>query len=273
MTVPQAESAIAFVEKVLADLTSVFHRVNNILPEEQEALCIPMHMPVAEALTLMEQNNFSQIPITAGKIVLGTFSYRSFAQKISAFTGEKLDLNQMQVREFVEQVEFIDVMDDLVKALDSLDKRDAILVGNKTNLTGLLTSMDIVKYLYILSSPFVLLGEIEKGIRNVIRDTCTPQQLHEIMLQTLSQIYRAENMPKSLEEMTFNDYVQIMGYGGTWEHFEAIFGEGDLHRKRTRAKLKEIGELRNDAFHFKRELSENDINTLEPIRITGIVRA
>lgn len=262
MTVPQAELAIAFAEEAIADLTSVFHRVNNVLPENQEPLCISLDMPVAKALALMERNNFSQIPIKAGDEILGIFSYRSFAQKISAFSGEKVDLNQIQVREFIERAEFVDVLDDFIKTLDTLDKNDTILVGNRKNLSGIITPIDLVKYLYKLSSPFVLLGEVEKGVRNIIRDSSTPEQLQEMIQQTLSQIYQAEKMPKSLEDMTFNDYVQVIGDGRTWKYFEAVFGSGDLQRKRTRVKLEQIGDLRNDAFHFKRDLLEEDINIL-----------
>jgi hypothetical protein len=262
MTVPQPIPVAAVPEEAPADLTSVFHRVNNVLPEDQALLCIPFDMPVAQALDLMERNNFSQIPIKAGNEILGVFSYRYFAQKVSAFTGEKIDLNQIQVGEFVDKVEFIDILDDLVKTLESLDKKDAILVGNRKELNGVLTPIDLVRYLYRLSSPFVLLGEIEKGVRNIIRDSSTPEKLQEMIQQTLSQVYQAEKMPKLLADMTFNDYVQVIGDGRTWKHFEVVFGSGDLQRKRTRVKLEQIRDLRNDTFHFKRELLEDDINTL-----------
>ncbi len=262
MTLPQEEHIVAVVEEFLADLTSIFHKVNNVLPEDQNPLAIPIDMSVGQALALMEESNYSQMPIKAGETVLGVFSYRSFAQKISTLNGEKIDLNEMQVREFMESIEFIDILDDLVKTLDALDKKDVILVGNKKHLDGLLTPIDLVRYLYKLSSPFLLIGEIEKAIRNILRDTTTPDQLQQLMKQTLSQRYKEDNMPASLEEMTFNDYIQVIADGRSWKYFEAVFGSGEFHRKRTRTKLKTIGDLRNDTFHFKRELSENDISTL-----------
>ena len=262
MTVPQPIPVAVPVEEATTDLTNVFHRVNNVLPEDQTLLCIPFDTPVIDALEAMKKSGFSQIPIIAGDQVLGVFSYRSFSQKISDFTGEKIDLSQIQVREFVEKVEIIDVLDDLVKTLESLNKTDAILVGTLKELRGVLTPIDLVRYLYKLSSPFVLLGEVEKGVRNIIRDSSTPEKLLEMIQQTLSQVYQADKMPRSLEEMTFNDYVQVIGDGRTWKHFEVIFGSGDLQRKRTRVKLEQIRDLRNDIFHFKRELLEDDINTL-----------
>jgi predicted transcriptional regulator len=262
MTLPQVESIIVLLEEARQDLTSVFHRVNNVLPEDQDALCISIDTPLIEALALMKKHNYSQIPIKAGDEVLGIFSYRSFAQRITEFMDEKINLDQIPIGEFIEHAGFVDVLDDLVSTLDTLDKKDVILVGDRKNLKGILTPIDLVKYLYKLSSPFVLLGEIEKGIRNIIRDSVTPEQLQDMIQQTLSQIYLADKMPKSLEEMTFNDYVQFIGDGRAWKYFEGVFGLGDLQRKRTRAKLEVLRDLRNDAFHFKRDLLEDDINKL-----------
>ena len=55
-------------EKSLKDL---FHRVGQILPEEQELITIPPETTAREALELMQKHNFSQIPVTAGNEVLG----------------------------------------------------------------------------------------------------------------------------------------------------------------------------------------------------------
>lgn len=68
--------------------------------------------------------------------------------------------------------------------------------------------------------------------------------------------------------MTFNDYIQIIGDGRNWPHFEVVFGTGaaDWQRKRTAERLKEVRDLRNDVFHFKRRLLPEDIDTLQTQR-------
>jgi predicted transcriptional regulator len=262
MTVPQADPSIAFVEIDATDLTRVFLRVNNFVSEDQELLWVSPETSVLQALALMKENNYSQIPVKAGTNVLGIFSYRSFATQITEYIGEKFDPNQLRVVDFTENIEFVHVSEDLSKTLDTLYKKDAILVGNPDDLKALLTPIDLVRGLYKLSSPFVLIKEIEGGIRNIIRNSMTPDQLRTIIQQCLSQIYREENMPKLLEEMSFNDYVQVVGDGRSWTYFQVAFGAGDWQRKRTRAKLEVIRDLRNDIFHFKRNILESDISIL-----------
>jgi hypothetical protein len=52
--------------------------------------------------------------------------------------------------------------------------------------------------------------------------------------------------------MTFNDYIQIVGDGRHWSHFETFFGG---NRARTRAKLEQLRDLRNVIFHFRRDIT------------------
>lgn len=262
MALPQPDVNLAIIEVVLEDLTRVFHRVNTILPEDQEALFVSFETSVADVLALMKAKNFSQIPIKAGDEVLGVFSYRSFVNKIPEIIGEKVNLEQLQVGDFIEKIDFVDVLEDLTRTLDLLDKKDVVLVGSRNTLKGLLTSIDLVRYLYKLSSPFVLLSEIELALRNILRSCASQEQLQEMAKITLSKVYQPDKMPGSIEEMTFNDYVQVIGDGRTWKSFEGAFGTGDWKRKNTRTKLEEIRDLRNDTFHFKRDLLETDISQL-----------
>jgi predicted transcriptional regulator len=183
MTVPQTEAAIAFVEIEATDLTRVFLRVNNFVPEDQELLWVSAESSVLQALTLMREKNYSQIPVKAGEKVLGVFSYRSFATQIIEYLGEKFDPNQLRVVEFTENIEFVHASEDLSKTLDTLYKKDAVFVGNPDDLKAILTPIDLVRGLYKLSSPFVLIKEIEGGIRNIISDSMTPEELQGIMCE------------------------------------------------------------------------------------------
>jgi acyl dehydratase len=77
-------------------------------------------------------------------------------------------------------------------------------------------------------------------------------------------------LPTDLEHMTFNDYVQIIGDGRNWDHFQPIF-KGD--RVRTRAKLEQVRDLRNDVFHFRREITAEDYETLSALRDWMLLKA
>ena len=66
-------------------------------------------------------------------------------------------------------------------------------------------------------------------------------------------------MPTRLEDMTFDNYQSMISHGENWSEFERVFGGT---RTRTSGKLKEIGAIRNDLFHFKREITVADHQTL-----------
>ena len=87
-----------------------------------------------------------------------------------------------------------------------------------------------------------------------------PEQIALASQRALAQVYGGiDNVPITLEDMTFDNYRSLISNGNNWPHFEAIFGGV---RTRTSAKLKEIGDLRNDLFHFKREILVQDHLTL-----------
>ena len=90
----------------------------------------------------------------------------------------------------------------------------------------------------------------------------THGELQTCISNCLGQFYTPESMPTLVEEMTFNDYVQIIGDGRNWTHFEPFFGNNQ--RKRTRTMLQQIGDLRNDVFHFRRQLEEEDLRHWQP---------
>ena len=59
--------------------------------------------------------------------------------------------------------------------------------------------------------------------------------------------------------MTFDNYKSLISHGENWAEFEPVFG---ATRSRISAKLKEIGGIRNDLFHFKREIKVQDHEAL-----------
>ena len=63
---------------------NLFHLVNALVPDEQNVTVVRPDTPVREALDLMRENGFSQLPVMEGDRVIGVFSYRSFANRINS---------------------------------------------------------------------------------------------------------------------------------------------------------------------------------------------
>jgi predicted transcriptional regulator len=143
-------------ERSLKDL---FHLVSRVLPDNQEIITFPPTKRVGEALEMMRKGNFSQVPIVVGNEVLGVFSYRSFSKKVMKLPEkERIDLPSLPVEEFIEDLRFVQITDDLATLLDELEIKDAVLIGLQNRLQGIVTTIDALRYFYRVANPYVLVG-------------------------------------------------------------------------------------------------------------------
>ena len=245
-------------------VTELFHRINRLIPESQQLLTIPPEMPVREAIAILRQQGYSQLPVVIGEEVLGVFSYRSFAQKAAEATWqdmsqEKCAPSDLAVEECLERFEFARVTDEMRQVFDAMDRDGGVLIGSPEQLQGILTPMDFLHYLHKVASPFVMISEIELTLRALIRLAVTQDELEECARRALAYRCGEEKVPKTLESMTFDNYTAIISNTVNWLKFEPILRS---NRLRITAKLKQLCELRNDCFHFKREITLQDHETI-----------
>ena len=106
---------------------------------------------------------------------------------------------------------------------DFIDQYDAVVVGEPNRLQGIVTAMDILRYLYAVASPFVLLAEIELALRALMQLAVDPETLAACAKECIKDRPQ-DQVPTRLEDMTFNDYVQIIGDGRAWDHFQTFMG-------------------------------------------------
>lgn len=254
-------------------VTGLFHRLNSVLPIDQKIISVLPETPVQEALDILGKHNFSQLPVMVNSQVLGLFSYRSFSQAVIKLSGDvknqKFNPREMFVEDCIDRPTYARVSDEFRSWFDAIDKHDAVLVGDPNRLQGIVTAMDILRYLYGVASPFVLVGEIELSLRALIH-LSVDQNMLAVCAKTCLKHYAEGNLPTDLKHMTFNDYVQIIGDGRNWDHFQPIF-KGD--RVRTRTKLEQVRDLRNDVFHFRREITAEDYETLSALRDWMLLKA
>jgi CBS domain-containing protein len=243
-------------------LTSVFHRLSSVLPESQELLTVGPDMPASEALKLMEERGYSQVPIVHGGEIIGVFSYRSFSRGV-VVAECRTHPGTLAVSEYSEKVPFARLNDEFQSVITALNENDIVLVGDDTKLQAVVTAIDILKYLYDVASPYVLAAEIELAIRALIGQCVNPDGLIDCAKTSLSQFYEEGKLPKTIEAMTVNDYVQIIGDGRNWPRFETTFGGT---RQSTRSKLERVRDLRNDLYHFKKSMTSDEYDELVGLR-------
>lgn len=253
------------VERTPESITELFYLVKSLVPPFQQLSTIPHDMYVMDAIKFMQNKGYSQLPVMSWDDMIGVFSYRSFCKAVLDL-DEELEPNEtygeMTVGEFVDQHRFVDIDDNWESILRHLDRDGSVLVGNREDIRGLLTYHDVVNFLYKVTKSFLVIAEIELSIRRVITNCVDDDELQTCIQNSLSDKYSNNEYPTVVSAMTFNDYVQIICDGRNWEHFTQFFGTSRGMRKRWRNYLTTIGELRNDAFHFRRSLDEDDIQFL-----------
>lgn len=249
-------------ERSLKDL---FHLIRKVMPDEQDPLTFQPETTVAEALSVMREKNFSQVPVVSGIEVLGAFSYRSFANELVKLADKRIDPLALHVEEFLEDLKFAQITDDLTMLLDEFDIKDAVLVGLPDRLQGIVTTIDALRYFYKVASPYIMLFEIELAIRELIRESVRDDELNECIEKTLKKHYEKTKttLPTCLEEMTLHDYIMLLSFKGTWEKFMTAFGG---NRNIVYTKLKRLPKLRNIIFHFKREVTVDEYDSLRGVR-------
>jgi len=256
-------------------VTELFHRLNSVLPEYQQVVSVSPDLPAVDALKIMNERRFSQLPIVVNRAVLGVFSHRSYSHAVVRHAqrttkNQKFDPLELLVEDCLEKPTFAHVTDEFVEWFEFIDEHNFVLVGDPDRLQGIVTAMDILKYLYRVASPFVLIAEIELGLRALMNLAVTRETLANCARASLGGKYPEDRIPVCVEDMTFNDYVQIIVNGNSWDHFQPVIGGS---RNRIRAKLEALRDLRNVIFHFKREMTVEEYQTLAAGRDWMLMKA
>lgn len=239
-----------------------FGPAKDLLPEGQEPLSIHQDEKVWDALDRMRDDNFSQLPVSDDNgHIIGVFSWKSFALRTIDYRGNKLDPGDLTVSDCMEVAEFISG-DDYIDTNRATDwgEIDHILVGDSKKLKGVLTTADVFGRLSDFAEAFVLLYEIELDLRDLIAISYGTEKLNELF-KSLSP---DKGKPISaLHEMSFGHYVDVISNRDRWQDFKPI-----LRTKRAAATtdLKRINALRNDVFHFRRQILPRDTDVLRRFR-------
>jgi predicted transcriptional regulator len=264
-----SQGAVCEVSRALTQVDELFHRVGRSIPIDQNVLAFPPELPAREAVKRLKEHFYSQAPVAVGNKVLGVFSFRSFALKVAGYslevlTAQKHAPGDLTVEECMEKFDFVNLSDELIRHFDALERDNGVLVGAPDNLIAILSPMDVLRYLYKVASPFIALSEIELSLRTLIRSVASEAQIRAFAEKVLKRQFGPETkVPESLEEITFEGYRLIVASGDTWPTFQMAFGGS---RERVSAKLRDVGELRNVVFHFRRVLADEDTQTIVGVR-------
>ena len=91
---------------------------------------------------------------------------------------------------------------------------------------------------------------------------CAPEELAAIAKEALSHEYesRADDPPETADDMTLGELVAVVMHGASWKHFKQTLGD---NRQTAQTHLADLPRLRNDLFHFRRELEPEELAQIQ----------
>jgi CBS domain-containing protein len=198
--------------------------------------CISPDADISEAITLMLQHDFSQLPVTTSdREVKGIVSWRSLGSRLA------LGRQCKKVRECMEASSEIRSDASLFDAIQQIVEHECVLVRDTTRrLAGIVTTEDLSRQFAQLGEPFLLLGQIENHVRSLIANKFTKAELAAVRDPADS-----DREIEDVSDLTFGEYVRLLQNPKQWTTL-AI----QIDRKTFTDELRKVGDIRNDVMHF-----------------------
>jgi CBS domain-containing protein len=236
-----------------------FFRVGRLIPDEQAVCTVAPGTTVAEALSIMQKRGFNQLPVVAGDVVIGVFSYRSLAHGLREIRKQDDPLG-VAVDDLVEDLPFVRLSDDVGNILASLEEHGVVLVGDERGLYAVATASDVTTFLWNATRPFVLLQDIELALRELMRSCVDGEDLVEVIKVGApnARVNRAGTV--ELRDLTLSELLSVLLNGPSYSrYFSEAFG---TRREITLAQLDPTREVRNKVFHFRDDVTAEELQVL-----------
>lgn len=220
----------------------------RILPAAHNApVSVKRDDPLAKATTIMQIHDYSQVPVMqTERDVKGVVTWSSIG---AAHAQGK---NPSKVRECMIHAEVIDAQTPLVDAVDVIQKHDFVLIRDKDRkITGIVTAVDLALGFKQLTYPFLLIGEIEHHLRNLIWG--------KYSIEELTSASGSDREIRGPDDLTFGGYCRLLQPQSGWKRLGV-----DVDRSVLIKRLESLRKIRNDVMHFSPEpYDASDIFQLE----------
>jgi CBS domain-containing protein len=231
-----------------------------LLPKSQEVLSIPDDTPSWDAIDRMMDSGYSQLPVTKNGRITGVFTWRCFGKRVADLRRSSIKAIDLPVRDCMEPARFIDPDTFIDTATDWSDV-DYVLVGSEVKLIGVLCVADVFGRLNDFAEAFVLIYEIEHEVRDLIHAITGEAGLPPL----IANMKMPENTRplRVVTDFTFDQYRGLICAKANWPTFETAF---NCIREVIDEDFKQITDLRNIVFHFRRGITPRDTDRLRRFR-------
>lgn len=226
------------------------YTIGEIASANNPPVKVTPNATLLEAKTLMLTRNFSQLPVmTNERDVKGVISWKSIGSRSAT------DIASSDVRSYMDTHHELPSAASLFSAINTIVEHDYVLIrGHDNKITGIVTATDIALQFETISTPFLLISEIERNLRILISG--------RLNISDVKQACPSEHLPssfKSVSDLTFGNYVKILENPACWIKLKL-----HLDRSTFCSELSEINAVRNDVMHFDPDpITPQDLSKLK----------
>jgi len=211
-------------------------RIGRLDAANKTPLFVKPDASLAQAVTVMLTNDFSQLPVMTGPRELkGMVSWKTI--------GSRLALKRpcVNVRDAMEPAQVVSVDESLFDAIAKIASHDYVLVqASDKTYAGIVTASDFNFQFQALAEPFLLIGEIENGLRRILHQKFSLKELEEA--KAPGDDGRTIESPSDL---TLGEYVRLIEPEKRWKKLKI-----EIDRVEFLLRLNRVREVRNDVMHF-----------------------
>ncbi len=237
----------------------------NLIPPSQKLCTIQVNETCQNAVRMMLDLDYSAIPVTGNDgFVIGVATLEATLCSMLSLGGNPTvsQFLQNHVGSILEYARYIPAEAHIDVRVDWHDVQH-VIIGTPGNPIGILTVADVWKRLHDFCTPFVLIHEIETGLRQLIRRVGLSDQTTIDRLITSMHVPPGQVRPNSLEEFKFSQYSILMSSTHATPLFSDVLGDLGMFRNR----LNVIRKLRNDVMHFRDEaITPSNLELLRTFR-------
>lgn len=262
--------------------------VKDLIANRPEPITTNRNASVQDALCAMIDGDFSQLPVVdSDRRVEGMITSDSITRALRHFD---LTIKQMRVFHAMTDVPTYDSEEELLGLLDDLKNTYAVLAVDKNKrLDGIITSYDTTEYFRRRGEDNMLLEDIEtmlkeyilvafqddpgaldlaieeistsnsklrrpfgQALEHYLKDGAEDMVIDQQRADKAFSLYLNTKQPRSFEELSLNDYIELFVNKARWERYRTVF---DLDPGACRKLLVAVRDIRNEIAHFRSEMT------------------
>ena len=224
------------------------HQIGTLPAANNKPVSVKPDEVINAATTQMQIHDYSQLPVmTNERVVKGMISWQSIDAKLSR--GKPCEY----VRQCMYQAQVIPIGTPLFDAIGTIALHECVLVRDTNKvISGIVTASDLSTQFKDLAGPFLLLGEVEGHLRQLIRGKFTVDELQLASTEGGRPV-------EGTADLTLGGYHQILSNRENWEKLKL-----NIDRAGFAEQLDAVRKIRNDVMHFDPDgLSAEDTRTLQ----------